>query len=249
MIPLQDNAPRRCPPLVTWGLMGVNVLIFLLMVQLHPQVLERLVHTLGLVPVRVIHPELVPNLDGGGLGYWAFLTCMFVHGGWLHILLNMWTLWIFGDNVEDQMGPGRYLAFYLLTGTVASALHLAANPMSTVPIVGASGAISGVMGAYFAMFPRARIVILVPVFVLPFFFEVPAVFFLAFWFLEQLLSGAVALAGPQFGGGIAWWAHVGGFVCGLLLHRLFVQRNSPRPCRGYGDELRQWGLLEPRDRV
>jgi membrane associated rhomboid family serine protease len=139
----------------------------------------------------------------------------------------MWTLWIFGDNVEDRMGPGRFAIFYLLCGTIAGSAHLLTNPDSTVPSVGASGAIAGVLGAYLLFFPTARLIVLFPIFFFPFFFEVPAVFYLAIWFFGQLFSGTAALAGPQEVGGIAWWAHIGGFIGGILLCGLFAQRRRP----------------------
>ncbi|MEY2544213.1 MAG: hypothetical protein QOE81_1674, partial [Verrucomicrobiota bacterium] len=159
--------------------------------------------------------------------YWPLLTHQFLHGGWFHIIANMWTLWIFGDNVEDRMGPGRFAIFYLLCGTIAGTTHLLTNPDSTVPSVGASGAIAGVLGAYLLFFPTARLIVLFPIFFFPLFFEVPAVFYLAIWFFGQLFSGTAALAGPQQVGGIAWWAHIGGFIGGMLLCGLFAQRRRP----------------------
>ena len=140
----------------------------------------------------------------------------------------MWTLWIFGDNVEDKLGPVRFTIFYLLCGTAAGLTHLYVNPDSTVPSVGASGAIAGVLGAYFLFFPTARLLVMFPIFFFPFFFEIPAVFYLALWFFTQLFSGTMALAGPQQVGGIAWWAHIGGFVVGMLSCWLFVKKPSRR---------------------
>jgi membrane associated rhomboid family serine protease len=148
---------------------------------------------------------------------------MFLHGGWSHIIFNMWALWIFGDNVEDRMGPLRFTLFYLTCGLIAGVVHVLTNPESTVPTVGASGAIAGVLGAYFLLFPQARLVVLVPILFIPLFFELPAVLYLLFWALMQLFSGTLALAGPTDVGGVAWWAHVGGFSAGLLLHRFFVR--------------------------
>ena len=148
---------------------------------------------------------------------------MFLHGGWAHIIGNMWTLWIFGDNVEDRMGPFRFTVFYLLCGLVAGVVHYFTNADSDVPTVGASGAIAGVLGAYFVLFPRSQIVVMVPIFFYPLFFEVPAVTYLLFWALSQVFSGTLALAGPVEVGGVAWWAHVGGFSAGLLLHPLFIR--------------------------
>jgi membrane associated rhomboid family serine protease len=169
---------------------------------------------------------------------------MFLHGGWAHVIGNMWSLWIFGDNVEDVMGGARFVAFYLLTGIVAGLTHVATNGASTVPTVGASGAIAGVLGAYFVMFPRARIVVMLPILFFPFFFELPAVTYLLFWFLTNLLGGTMAGLGPGDVRGVAWWAHVGGFAAGMLLHRLFLpaksQRARPRQPDEYGLEG-AWG--------
>jgi membrane associated rhomboid family serine protease len=148
----------------------------------------------------------------------------------------MWTLWIFGDNVEDRMGPGRFLIFYLLMGVLAGVTHWFTNAQSTVPTVGASGAIAGVLGAYLILFPRSQIVVLLPIFFFPFFFQLPAVTYLLFWFLSQVLSGTLAGLSASQVGGIAFWAHVGGFVAGVVLHRLFILPERERPRRFERDE-------------
>jgi membrane associated rhomboid family serine protease len=195
--------------------------------------LEQFFYLFGIVPARFVHPEWA-SLVGFPLDdYWPFLTSMFLHGGWLHVIGNMWTLWIFGDNVEDRMGPVRFLFFYLSCGLAAGLVQTLTSPDSTIPTVGASGAIAGVMGAYFFLFPRARIIVLVPVFFFPLFFELPAVIYLGFWALSQVFSGSLALADPQSVGGVAWWAHVGGFTTGLVLQFLLVRRGRAyrAPCR------------------
>jgi membrane associated rhomboid family serine protease len=156
--------------------------------------------------------------------YWPFLTSMFLHGSGLHLLGNMWTLWIFGDNVEDRMGPGRFVVFYLSCGLIAGIVHVMTNPDSTLPTIGASGAIAGVMGAYFLLFPRAGIVVMFPLLFIPLFFELPAMTYLAWWALSQVLSGTLSLAAAESIGGIAWWAHVGGFIAGIFLQFFFVKR-------------------------
>jgi membrane associated rhomboid family serine protease len=164
---------------------------------------------------------------------------MFLHGGWMHMIGNMWTLWIFGDNVEDRMGPIRFLFFYLSCGLAAGLVHWFTNPHSTIPTVGASGAIAGVMGAYLFLFPHSRVVVLLPILLFPFFFELPAVTYLGFWVLTQVFSGTLSLASPTDVGGVAWWAHVGGFGVGILLQFLFVKRAGTyrRPSRDeYGIE-------------
>lgn len=222
MIPLRDTIPSRTVPVVTWSLIAVNALIFLYEVSLPPEELERLIRVFGMVPARYSHPEWAWFVGLPIDSYWPFLTSMFLHGGWSHIIFNMWTLWIFGDNVEDRMGRSRFLLFYVLTGLAAGLTHWFTHPDSTVPVVGASGAIAGVLGAYFVLFPRSQIIAVFPVLFYPFFFELPAVTYLFFWFLSQVLSGTLAGLGPENVGGIAWWAHVGGFIAGVVLLPAFL---------------------------
>jgi rhomboid family protein len=236
VIPVRDTIPHRHTPVVTWALIAINVIVFLFELSLEPPNLERLFYLFGIVPARYTHPEWALQIGLPVDDYWPFLTCMFLHGGWGHVIGNMWTLFIFGDNVEDRMGPGRFLAFYLLTGVLAGLTHWFTNAQSTVPTVGASGAIAGVLGAYFVLFPRSQIVVLLPIFFFPFFFQLPAVLYLLFWFLSQVLSGTIAgLSGSQVGG-IAFWAHVGGFAAGVVLHRLFILPERLRPRRFERDE-------------
>ncbi len=248
MIPIQDNTPRRCPPIMTWTLIAINLTVFLIEIQLPQPVLKYVFYLFGLVPERYANISWNSAILHNWAVLWPFLTCMFLHGGWIHVLANMWTLWIFGDNVEDEMGPFKFLAFYLLSGIAASLIQILTNPLSTVPTIGASGAIAGVMGAYYILFPRARIVLMVPLFFIPFFFEVPAFFYLAIWFLEQFFSGTLSLASSTFESNIAWWAHVGGFSFGVFLHRLFLGRRQ-RPCVRFTDEYRTFGMMTPRDRI
>ncbi len=227
MLPVKDTVPSRNPPVMVWLLIAANTLVFLYELGLPPPELQAFFYRFGLVPARYTHPEWALVLGFPVDDYWPFFTSMFLHGGWVHFLGNMWTLWIFGDNVEDRMGPLRFLVFYLLCGIIAGLVHWLTNPHSTIPTVGASGAIAGVMGAYFVLFPYARVIALVPIFFFPFFFEIPAVFYLGMWFVSQLFSGVLALAATGQVGGIAWWAHVGGFAAGSLLHFLFVQSQRP----------------------
>jgi membrane associated rhomboid family serine protease len=230
MIPIQDTVPSRSAPLVTWGLILLNGLVFLQELALPPERLEQLVALLGMVPARLGHdPE----------AWWTLLTCMFLHGGWMHFVGNMWTLYLFGDNVEDRMGSARFLVFYLLCGLAAGLTHVLTDPNSSITTIGASGAIAGVLGAYFLLFPTARVITLVPVFFWPFIVEVPAVFYLGVWFVSQLFSGMLALIGPEYYEGVAWWAHVGGFVAGLALLPVFKKpRRQYR--RSYADEYWPW---------
>jgi membrane associated rhomboid family serine protease len=149
--------------------------------------------------------------------YWPFITNTFLHGGWTHILSNMWSLYLFGDNVEDRVGHVRFFLFYLIAGIAANLIHFAVNHDSTMPVIGASGAVAGVMAAYLRLFPLARIITLFPILFIPYFLEIPAYFFMGLWFLIQVFSGAASLAMAEGGGGIAWWAHIGGFAAGFLL--------------------------------
>jgi membrane associated rhomboid family serine protease len=246
VFPIRDTIPTRHPPIAVWLLLLLNGVAFTVEVALPADRLEQVFYLFGLVPKRFTHPAWARYVGFPIHTYWPFLTHMFLHGGWLHIIGNMWVLWIFGDNVEDRMGPVRFLAFYVLCGLAAGITQMYVTPDATVPSVGASGAIAGVMGAYLLLFPTARVIVLFPVFFYPLFFEVPAILYLAFWFFLQLFSGAMALATPEKVGGIAFWAHVGGFVAGLALHRLFVMRR-PRRRRFQPDErvvedswIRRW---------
>ena len=232
MFPLRDTIPSRRVPLVTWALIGVNCLVFAIQLSLPEGSLLRTYHLYGMVPARFSSPEWA-----AGLGYprslvLPFFTSMFLHGGFFHLIANMWTLWIFGDNVEDRMGRFRFLLFYLACGLAAGLMHWLTNLQSTVPTIGASGAIAGVLGAYLVLYPRARVVTLVLLLFWPLFFEIPAVLYLGFWFVSQLLSGAGEMASGAAGaGGVAWWAHVGGFLAGVLLQRFFVGPEPPEPAR------------------
>jgi membrane associated rhomboid family serine protease len=216
MFPLYDTVRSRRFPLINWMLIALNFLVFFYELSLSPSALNRLTLTWGLVPTRLIaHPAQ----------FWiTIFTAMFLHGGWFHILSNMWVLFIFGDNIEDRLGKGRYLIFYLLSGTAAGLLESYFLP-NDQPMIGASGAIAGVLGAYLILFPRARIASIVPIFFIFTIIEIPASIFLIFWFVLQLFSGSLALQGSS-GSGIAWWAHVGGFVFGMLTVNLFARRQT-----------------------
>jgi membrane associated rhomboid family serine protease len=230
MFPIGDNIPARSPPIATWLLIFVNGLVFLLELGLPEPQLEAFLHLFGLVPARYTHPDWAVWFGFPADSYWPFLTSMFIHGGWLHIIANMWTLWIFGDNVEDRMGSVRFVIFYLLCGLAGNLTHWFVYPDSTIPALGASGAIAGVLGAYFVLFPQARVIVFFPVLFIPLFFQLPAVVYLAFWALSQFFSGTLSLAQPQDTGGIGWWVHVGGFVAGVVLQFFFVRRGrDPRP--------------------
>ena len=205
MIPLRDVIPSRTFPIFTIGFIILNSLAFLFEISLTDDSLESFVRAYGVVPAR--------------FEWLSVLTSMFLHGGWLHFLGNMLYLWIFGDNVEDRLGHVRFVLFYLFCGAAAAIAHVLINPHSTVPTIGASGAIAGVLGAYFVMYPRSRVLALLPLFIFWEIIEVPAILFLGFWFLMQFLSGVGSLAAGAGveGGGIAFWAHVAGFLAGMLV--------------------------------
>lgn len=213
MIPLRDSTRRTSFPYLTVLLIAFNFLVFLYEMSLSDRSLSILIYTYGLTPETISQNPLNP------LAYVPFVTSMFLHAGWLHIIGNMWTLWLFGDNLEDSMGALRFLAFYLICGLAAGVTHYALNPNSTVPVVGASGAIAGVMGAYFLMFRNARILTFVPPI---FLFQLPAWIFLGFWALSQLWSGATELLSSS-SGQIAVWAHIGGFLTGMIIYRYFLK--------------------------
>jgi membrane associated rhomboid family serine protease len=214
VIPLKDRNPTRRVPVVTITLIAVNAAVFLYEISLG-EGLALFLQRFGAVPASIVH-----SLNPGGLVPGALLpilTSMFVHGGWLHLIGNMLYLWVFGDNVEDKLGRPRFLVFYLLCGFTASSLHVVVDPTSATPMVGASGAISGVLGAYLLMFPGARVVTLIPIFVFLQVAELPALVVLGFWFVMQFFNGVLSLGFEAGGmGGVAWWAHVGGFAAGLL---------------------------------
>ncbi len=226
MIPLRDENTSTTVPVVTRGLIVVNSVFFLYELLLGPD-LGDFLFAWGMVPLRV-HQALAFGSEPLTFPAFSFLTSMFLHGGWLHLLGNMWYLWIFGDNVEDRLGHGRFLLFYLGSGLVAGAVQYLTHPLARVPTVGASGAIAGVLGAYAVAFPRARVVTLVPLF--PFFQVValPALVVLGLWFALQFFSGALSLASTSAGGGIAFWAHIGGFAFGFLVMRVAGRRRSSR---------------------
>lgn len=219
MIPLRDSNPSRTAPVVTIGLIIVNAAIWLYQVSLGSYV-DHFVFNFGLIPLRFV---MSYRLDGGILDNAAvpLISSIFMHGGWLHVIGNMWFLWIFGDNVEDRLGHFKFLLFYLLCGIVASLAHVLFHPGSRIPVVGASGAISGVLGAYLVSFPRARVHTLLIIFVLIRYIEIPAYVFLIVWFVFQFVSGASQLAATADTGGVAYWAHMGGFVIGVLLIWIF----------------------------
>lgn len=219
MFPLYDTIRSHRFPFINVMLIVINILAFLYEIRLGPAALEQFIFEWGLIPA-----ELVAD---SSTAWQTIFTSMFLHGGWFHIINNMWVLYIFGDNVEARMGGIRYLIFYLMSGVAAVLLQTYVLPSSMVPMIGASGAVAGVLGAYLILFPRSRIASLVPILFIFTIIEIPAVLFLVFWFVSQLYSGLFAIRG---GGesGIAWWAHIGGFVFGVLMVFFFRRRTNYR---------------------
>jgi membrane associated rhomboid family serine protease len=248
MIPIRDNIPSRTRPVVNYLLIAICALVFFNQLgeeRGEPSMVERY----GMIPARVMDPdrrivvqgeELVRTPFGtrvrevrreaapsGVPAVLTLLTCIFLHGGWMHFLGNVWFLYIFGDNVEDRFGHLGYLIFYLACGVAAGIAHLLSDPGSTIPTIGASGAIAGVMGAYFLLYPRANVLTLVPIIFFFYMLVLPAPLFLGIWFVMQLFFGASAAAGAQ-ASGVAWWAHVGGFAVGLVVAAVLRCRLRPR---------------------
>ena len=226
MIPLRDDQPRFSAPFVNYFLIGLNLLIFFGEAALNDAHLKTLLFQFGLIPAHVIGMLTGAHHLNPLAALMPFITSMFLHGSWLHVGGNMLFLWIFGDNVEDYLGHFKYLMFYLLSGIAAAATQVALTPHSGVPTIGASGAIAGVLGAYFILYPRARVLIWFPPI---FFFHLPSWVMLGYWFVIQFLSGtasSLSYAGNS-DGGIAFWAHVGGFIAGIVM----ITLSSERPLR------------------
>lgn len=219
MIPIRDAIRSRSFPVVNITFIVINLIVWIFQLSLGSRGEAFILHY-GVVPVRFfwgLHNDLAAAII-------PIFTSMFLHGGWLHVLGNMWFLHVFGDNVEDRVGHLNYILFYLLCGIVAAMAQTLMNPRSPIPMVGASGAIAGVLGAYFLLFPHSRILTLIPIFIFIQFVEIPAFIFLILWFLLQFLMGTVSVSE----GGVAWWAHIGGFVAGLILVFFFKKSEPPQ---------------------
>jgi membrane associated rhomboid family serine protease len=221
MFPLRDNVDSQNLPIVTWLIIALNAFVFLIELSVGPDHVEAFLQTYGLVPSDFF-AQIGLNES------MHIMSSMFLHAGWAHLIGNMWFLFIFGDNVEDRMGHFRYLVFYLLAGICAAFSQMLISPHSQIALVGASGAISGVLGAYLLFFPSAKVLSLIPMGYYSRTTEIPAVFFLGFWFILQLFTGIVPLAAgmSQDNGGVAFWAHIGGFVFGIITCKLFDQGSS-----------------------
>ncbi|MCF6462200.1 rhomboid family intramembrane serine protease [Clostridium sp. Cult1] len=211
MLPLRDTASRRRVPIATLSIIAINLIVFVNQLSMPYDGVIEMLYKYAFIPSRFV--DGLTQIES----YIPLVTSMFIHGDMMHIISNMWSLWLFGDNVEERMGFFGFIVFYLLTGLIAGFAHFVSNPMSDIPTVGASGAIAGVMGAYFIMFPHARIVTLVPF--IPFVLRVPAPIFLFIWFISQLRSGIYGMVG-----GVAWWAHIFGFLAGIFLYKRFLKK-------------------------
>lgn len=235
MFPLLTTVAVRRPAMVTWTLIAINVAAFLFEISLSEADRQAFFMQYALVPARYWYPEwaLEQGLEPASLA--PFVTNTFLHGGWAHLILNMWTLYIFGPAVEDRMGPVRFVAFYMVAGFGASYAHGFINATSVLPALGASGAIAGILGAYLGLFPFSRILIMVLLIIFPLFFELPAIIYIGFWFMMQMVQGVADLFKTDFSGGVAWWAHIGGFIVGLAIVRAVCLPTS-KYRRPQGDE-------------
>jgi len=221
MIPIRDTAPCNSKPLVTWGLMAVCIIIFMVMDYMPDDLSQRLITRYGMVPVRYAN-----GWSGyAGLpfdGYLSFVTNLFLHASWKHLIVNMWFLWIFADNVEDRMGRLPFLVFYLVCGIFATMLQWYFDPTLAIPVVGASGAIAGVLAAYFFLYPFERVVVFFP----PILLHIPAIAFLGLWVIIQVHDATTSIVFTETRVDVAWWAHLGGFIAGSILYRFFLQKQS-----------------------
>lgn len=221
MFPLRDDQHPNRLPVGTWALILLNAAVFLFQLGLPEGVLQRFYQLYGVIPARFTNPEWAWFQGFPGDVWLTLITSMFIHGGWLHLLANLWTLRLFGDDVEDRLGTGRFLALYFLAGVAAGSMQIFLFPDTTIPTIGASGAVAGVMGAFLLLFPRARIEVLVPLILFLDIWSIPALFYLPIWFLGELLWGTLALAVPTFSE-VAFWAHIGGFLMGMGVVTLLV---------------------------
>ena len=237
MIPLKDDIPRVHTPVAVILVILVNVGLQYVISGQPPYVQEALMRLLGVVPARYAFPDWADFAGFPAMGVLPFFSYMFLHSGWWHVVMNMWMLWIFADNIEDVMGPLRFLAFYLLCGLAALLLHMAFNLTESSPIIGASGAVAGVMGAYVTLYPRGKVLTFIPIIIIPYIVRLPAWLFLGFWFATQVFAGLFEQLGAPVQG-IAWWAHVGGFLAGMFLVRLFMRPERCYYCEYKGRDFR-----------
>jgi membrane associated rhomboid family serine protease len=235
VFPIRDSVSRSHPPVAVWSIIALNAAVFLYQLGLSDAQLQWLLYHHALVPLRYFSPRWALVNELSPTDFTPFITYAFLHGGFLHIILNLWTLWIFGPALEDRLGPARFVALYLLAGIAASITHAFFNAASAMPVLGASGAIAGVIAAYAVRFPYAWVKVLVPIVIIPLFFDIPALLFAGIFFFIQVLQGTSELMAPFAGSGIAWWAHIGGFLAGLMLLRPLEPATASGP----------WGRWNP----
>lgn len=227
MIPIRDTAPCYTRPYVTWGIMFVCITLFLLVKFSSDQFHHYIIHIFGMVPKRYTSPEWAIAMDYPVDYYFSFISNLFLHDGWWHLIFNMWFLGIFADNIEDRMGHGQFIIFYLLCGFIATAVQCLYTPHLVIPVVGASGAIAGVLGAYFFLYPYAKVVIWIPILLLPILAEVPAIAFIGAWVIFQMSKATISIMFYEGVSNVALWAHLGGFIAGFLLFRFFLRKDYP----------------------
>ncbi|WP_147820865.1 rhomboid family intramembrane serine protease [Salidesulfovibrio onnuriiensis] len=229
MIPLRDNVPRVTLPITVSVIIMLNAFAFGFELLMDPRSKVELFHLFGVVPQRFLDSDWAHWVGYPEASIIPFFTYMFLHSGWLHVILNMWMLWIFGDNIEDVTGHFGFVFFYVACGLAAVGAHMLAETGSSVPVIGASGAVAGVMGAYLVLYPHGKVYTLFPILIIPIILRVPSVFFLGFWFLSQFFAGIFSVVNGS-AQPVAWWAHVGGFVTGILLISLFRGRGRCKYC-------------------
>ncbi|MEI6144783.1 MAG: rhomboid family intramembrane serine protease [Methylococcales bacterium] len=218
MIPIRDTAPCHSKPLVTWSIMAICIIIFVVMNLIPDQDAVDILNRYGMIPLR--YTSGLPDLPFDG--YLSFVSNLFLHATWIHLLFNVWFLWIFADNVEDRMGRIPFLIFYLSCGAIATALQCYFDPILNIPVIGASGAIAGVLAAYFFLYPLERVIVFFPPILIP----VPAITFLGLWVILQLYKATTAIVFTNTPVDVAWWAHVGGFIAGSVLYRFFLSNKK-----------------------
>jgi len=236
VIPLRDNVPRVFAPYAVLAIIAANSLVFLYIKTLPSMQAAHVYHLFGVVPARFFRPEWAVWAGYPDTLGWPLFTYMFLHGGWLHVILNMWMLWIFGDNIEDVTGHGWFVVFYLLCGLAAVAMHMAFDHSSPMPVIGASGAVAGIMGAYIVLYPHGRVLTLIPIFFFPLILRIPSYLLLGIWFATQLIAGLFSTG--QDANPVAWWAHVGGFLAGVILIHWFRRPGACRYC--YNPDTRDY---------
>jgi len=222
MIPIRDSITCHTRPYVSWLLIAISVSVFLIMKMLPLQQQHYFLHFYGLVPIRYSDPQWAIGFGLPPDYGFSFLSSLFLHGGWLHLIINVWFMWIFSRSIENRMGHGVFLLFYLSCGVASMLIQYFFSSELAIPVVGASGAIAGILGAYFFLYPYAKVVIWIPLLFLPIFVEIPAIAFLGFWMILQIQEAATSILFEGESAGVAWWAHIGGFMAGAILHKLFL---------------------------